>query len=469
MLCVDEDGNEYYAYGGDFGDEPNDSNFCVDALNYPDRTPHTGLIELKKVYEPVKFALDGNRLTIRNLFAFRNLDEFDAVWALTREGVQLERGRIDMSGVAPYGEKTVELPFTMPEDGDCFIEISVSEAFETMWAARGHEITFEQIRLDTASCVKTMPAEAMPDLLLDEPDGAAVIYGEDFEVIFDTRSGELASWEKGGVEYISTAPRFNAWRAPIDNDVHINKKWKLFGFGNLQARVEEFTAEQVSPKAVKITVKQVHSAYIVQPVIRTTTVYTVFGSGDIRVEMKFSPMRELPFLPKLGMQFALPDRFDRVMWFGRGAHENYPDMKVSAPVAQYSCLVSDLHEPYVRPQENGARQDTRVLAVTDILGNGLLFAAEKSYGDGFSFTAHDYTDKALDEAKHTNELVCCDETILSIDYRQCGVGSNICGPEPEEHYKLYLKEDADFSFIIKPYNRQLGSMMTYGRIIPEAL
>ena len=467
MLCVDDDGNEYYAYGGDFGDMPNDGNFCVDALNYPDRTPHTGLIELKKVYEPVKFALNGNKLTIRNLFAFRTLDDLDAVWALTREGEQLERGRIDLSGIAPYGEKTVELPFETPADGDCFIEISVNEAFETMWAQRGHEVTFEQIKLDTASCVKEMPAEVMPDLLLDEPDGAAVIYGEDFEVIFDARSGEMVSWEKAGVEYISAAPHFNAWRAPIDNDVHINKKWEKLGLGNLKPRMESFTARQISPKAVEVTVTQVHSSYIVQPIIRTVITYTIFGSGDIRVNTKFSPMRELCFLPKLGIQLAMPEKFDRVMWFGRGAHENYPDMKVSAPVAQYSALVSELHEPYVRPQENGARQDTRMLAVIDILGNGLLFVAEKSYGDGFSFTAHDYTDKALDEAKHTNELERCDETVLSIDYRQCGVGSNICGPEPQEHYKLYLNEDAEYSFVMKPYNRQLGSMMTYGRIVPE--
>jgi len=469
MLCVDEDGNEYYAYGGDFGDEPNDGNFCVDALNYPDRTPHTGLIELKKVYEPVKFSLNGNKLTIRNLFAFRNLDEMDAVWALTREGEQLERGRLDLSGVAPYGEKTVELPFTLPEDGDCFIEISVSEAFDTRWAQRGHQVTFEQIKLDTASCVKTMPLDAMPDVLLDEPEGAAVIYGEDFEVIFDTRSGEMASWEKAGVEYISTAPHFNAWRAPIDNDIRINKKWEMLGLGKLQARVENFEAKQLSTKAVQVTVTQVHSSYVVQPVIRTTITYTIFGSGDIRVNTKFSPMRKLTFLPKLGIQLALPEKFDRVMWFGRGAHENYPDMKVSAPVAQYSCLVSDLHEPYVRPQENGARQDTRALAVMDILGNGLMFVFEKGYGDGFSFTAHEYTDKALDEATHTNELEVCDETIISIDYRQCGVGSNICGPAPMEQYKLYLNEPAEYSFVMKPYNRQLGSMMTFARVLPEEI
>ena len=469
MLCVDDDGNEYYAYGGDFGDEPNDSNFCVDALNYPDRTPHTGLIELKKVYEPVKFALEGNVLTVKNLFAFRNLDEMDAVWAVTRDGEQVERGRLDISGIEPYGEKKIELPFAMPENGDCYLEITVSEAFETMWAQRGHVITEEQIRLETGSNVVRISAEKMPAVLLDDPDGAAVIYGEDFEVIFDERSGEMVSWEKAGVEYISTAPAFNAWRAPIDNDVHQKNRWKRLGLDKLRARLKDFTAKQESASVVKVKAVHVHCGDGLNPVIRTETEYTIFGSGEIRVNVRFVPLRELTWLPKLGMQLSMPEKFDRVMWFGKGPHENYPDMKDSAMVAQYSAMVEELHEPYVRPQENGARQDTRALAVIDILGNGLMFVSEKAYGDGFSFTAHEYTDKALDEATHTNELEVCDETVISIDYRQCGVGSNICGPEPMEQYKLYLNEPAEYSFVMKPYNRQMGSMMTFARILPEEI
>ncbi|MGI6238642.1 MAG: glycoside hydrolase family 2 TIM barrel-domain containing protein [Christensenellales bacterium] len=469
MLCVDEDGVEYYAYGGDFGDEPNDSNFCVDALNYPDRTPHTGLIELKKAYEPVKFALDGTKLTIKNLFAFRSLDELDGTWSLKREGEQIARGRLDLSGIAPYGEKAVELPFALPTDGECFLEITVSEAFETKWAERGHVITVEQIALDVKPCIHNMPLSSMPELLLDRAEGVAAIYGEDFSVVFDARFGDMVGWEKAGVELIESAPRFNAWRAPIDNDVHQKEKWKHLGLDVLQGRLEEFTAEQLDRAAVRVKVTKVHSAYTVYPVIRTTFTYTVYGSGDIRVTVKMDPMRELTWLPKLGVQMTMPGQFDRVLWYGRGPHENYADMKWAAIVGQYAALVEDLHEPYVRPQENGAREDTRMLAVTDILGNGLLFVAEKSYGDGFSFTAHNYSDKALDEATHTNELEAEDTTTLSIDYRQCGLGSNICGPEPEEKYKLYLNEPAEYGFVMKPYTRQIGNMMTFGRIVPEEI
>lgn len=467
ILCVDEDGQEYYAYGGDFGDEPNDSNFCVDALNYPDRTPHTGLIELKKVYEPVKFALSGKALTIRNLLAFTTLDHLDGVWALRREGEQAACGRLDLSGIAPYGEKTIELPFPLPEDGECFLEITVAEAFATKWAARGHVVTIEQIRLDVAPQIIEMPVEGMPELLLDAEEGAAAIFGEDFTIVFDPLTGEMVGWEKAGVSLIETAPHFNCWRAPIDNDVHQKEKWKKLGLGNLQARVEKFSLEQLDRAVVKVTVQSVHSSYTVTPIIRTVFTYTVYGSGDVRLDIKFIPMRKLTWLPKLGVQMTLPERFDRVLWYGRGPHENYPDMKYSAMVGQYAALVEDLHEPYVRPQENGAREDVRALAVIDILGNGLMFVAEKSYGEGFSFTAHNYSDKALDAAKHTNELEAEDETTLSIDYRQCGLGSNICGPEPQEHFKLYLDEEESFSFLMKPYSRQLGEFATFARMRPE--
>ncbi len=467
MLCVDEDGQEYYAYGGDFGDEPNDSNFCVDALNYPDRTPHTGLIELKKAYEPVKFSLSGKTLTIRNLFAFVPLDDFDGMWAVKKDGELVARGRIDLSGVAPYGEKAVELPFDLPENGECFLELQIFEAFETKWAERGHIVTTEQIKLDVAPEIVQIAPDDMPELLLDAEDGAAAIYGEDFSIVFDPITGELVSWEKAGVSLIETAPHFNCWRAPIDNDVHQKEKWNKLGLDRLQARVEEFACEQIDRAVVKVVVQAVHSAYVVSPVIRTVFTYTIFGCGDVRLDVKFTPMRELTWLPKLGVQMTLPERFDRVLWYGRGPHENYPDMKWAATVGQYSALVEDLHEPYVRPQENGARDDVRALAVTDILGNGLMFIAETCYGEGFSFTAHNYSDKALDEAKHTNELEAEDEVTLSIDYRQCGLGSNICGPEPQEQYKLYLNEEASYSFVMRPYSRQLGAFMTYARVLPE--
>ena len=473
MLVSDEDGVEYYAYGGDFGDEPNDKNFCVDALNYPDRTPHTGLIELKKAYEPVKFELvDAEKgvLKIRSLFAFRSLDDLDAAWAITSEGKPVRQGRLDLSGVPAGGEKTIELPgWKLPAGGACFLEISVREAFETKWAERGHEVTFAQIALPVACEPLRLPAAEMPPIVLEETEDATLITGEDFQLLFDRQSGALVSWTHAGSELIEDGPQLNTWRAPIDNDVHIKEKWKLHGLDRLQSRVRNFAVDLLGESAVRVTVECVHACDSLPPAIATTLTYTVFGSGDVRLNAKFKPLRKLPWLPKLGLQFVLPGELDRVLWFGRGPHENYPDMCMSAPVAQYKALVEDLHEPYVRPQENGARGDVQTLAVVDVIGNGLQFVGEKVYGDGFSFTAHNYSDQALDEATHTNELEAEELTTLSIDYRQCGLGSNICGPEPQEHYKIYLTEETEFQFVMRPYSRQLGDMMKLARVLPEEI
>lgn len=473
MLVSDEDGVEYYAYGGDFGDTPNDGNFCVDALNYPDRTPHTGLIELKKAYEPVKFELldpEKGVLKIRSFFAFKSLDDLDASWAVTRDGEAVLQGRLDLSGVAAGCEKTVELPgWKLPADGCCFLEISVRQAFETRWAERGHEVTFEQIALPAASAVLRLPARDLPPIQLDETEDAALITGEDFQLLFDRRSGALVSWTHAGDELLEDGPRLNVWRAPIDNDVHIKEKWKLFGLDRLQTRVRDFTVDLIGETAVRVTVESVHAADSLPPMLETKVTYTAFGSGDVRVNVKFIPLRKMPWLPKLGLQFVLPGEMDRVLWFGRGPHENYPDMCWSAPVAQYKALVEDLHEPYVRPQENGARGGVQALSVVDINGAGVQFVGEKVFGEGFSFTAHNYSDEALDEAKHTNELEPEELTTLSIDYRQCGVGSNICGPEPQEQYKIYLTEEAEFQFVMRPYSRQLGDMMKLARVLPEEI
>jgi len=164
----------------------------------------------------------------------------------------------------------------------------------------------------------------------------------------------------------------------------------------------------------------------------------------------------------------MPAAYDRVLWYGKGPHENYPDLGVSALLGQYAAMVDDLHEPYVRPQENGARGSVRALAVTDILGAGLMVVGEETFEDsGFSFTAHPYTDLALHKATHTPELVAEEKTVLSLDWRMGGVGSNSCGPEPQEKYRAYLREPVSFTLVLTPYNRQLGEMMNFARVLPE--
>ena len=469
ILMETEDGEQYYAYGGDFGEHPHDGNFCVDALNYPDRTPHTGLIELKKIYEPVKFELVGEKeIKIRNLFAFRTLDHLDAAWSLVCEGEQLACGRLDISGIAPYGEKTVKIDYDAPESGETFIEIRVNEAFDTLYSERGHEITATQLMLDIKPAVHYVKAEDMETVSVDEDETHVEILGENFSILFEKSSGKLVSWIASGSELIEKGPDVNLFRAYIDNDNRIRREWDMLDLTRLLARLEDFSVERMNESAVRISVSRVFCPKIYQPILRAKMTYTVFGNGAVRLNTVFEPLRELPYLPRVGLQLTMPVDYDRVLWYGYGPHENYPDINTSALLGQYAAMVDDLHEPYVRPQENGARGGVRALAVTDILGAGLLVVGEETFEDnGFSFNAHPYTDLALQKATHTPELRPEEHTVLSLDWRMGGVGSNSCGPEPQEKYRLFLTEPASFTLVLAPYNRQLGEMMTFARVLPE--
>ncbi len=477
ILMENENGEEYYAYGGDFGEQPNDGCFCVDALNYPDRTPHTGLKDLKKVYEPVKFDLigktaEGVRLNVRNLLAFSTLDHLNAVWTLICEGQQLSSGRLDLSGIAPYGAKEITVACGAVDCADVYLEIRVTEAFPTMYCDSGYEVTASQIMLsDAAVCAEYIPCADMEPLSMDEDETHVELMGEDFSILFEKRSGKMVSWITSGSELIEDAPRVNLFRAFTDNDAHsVASVWEKLDLENLLTRIEDFTAERLNESAVRISVTQVLSPKIRQPIVRSVLTYTVYGNGAVRLNATFEPLRELPYLPKLGIQMVMPAQYDRVMWYGKGPHENYPDVDASALMGQYCAKVTALHEPYIRPQENGARGGIRAVSVVNILGAGLLAVGEETYENaGFSFTAHNYSDSALHAATHTTELKAEDRTYLSLDWRMGGIGSNACGPEPQEKYRLYLKEKESFTVTLMPYSRQMGDMMNFARELPEKL
>ena len=408
-------------------------------------------------------------VTVRNLFAFRTLDDFDASWSLVCEGESVAHGRLDLTGVAPGAEKDVALGFELPESGESFIEIRVNEAFDQLWCERGHEITAAQLPLPTRPRIIRRGADGMPALDVEESEDTLEIMGEDFSVLFNTRDGELISWISAGTEMIEIGPQVNLFRAPIDNDRNYRKEWEKLDLARLMTRIEDISYEQVKDSVVRVSVTRVYGPRVLPPILRATMTYTVFGDGAIRLNTVFEPLRDdLPFLPRVGLNMILPGEYDRVMWYGLGPQENYPDMRLSALKGLYEAKVDDLHEPYVRPQENGARGGVTALAVTDILGAGLMIVGEETYkGEGFSFNAHPYTDVALDKAAHTPELQPQDITVLSLDWRMGGVGSNSCGPIAMDEYLLYLKEKASFTLVMKPFSRQTGGLMNAARALPE--
>lgn len=467
MEVMTEEGETYYAYGGDFGDAPNDGNFCVDALNYPDRTPHTGLWALKQAIEPLKFRLEDGKLLCENRYNFISLEHLNASANILSDGMSVCGCRLDLSGIPAGKVRQIPLSLKIPSRGENILDIRVSLAVDTLYAKAGHEVAHAQLMLPSDVQISYLSADSMPSVFVDDEN---TVYGNDFEVRFDARTGRLVSWIKDGNSLMTEPLRENFFRAATDNDHAIKERWKKFRLERCMARCTSFRMEQVSSGAVVVRTSHMQAGENTMPLFETLSEYTVYGSGDIRVKVCFKPLRStLPYLPRIGLQCVIPGAYEHLTWYGRGPMESYPDLRQAASVGIWKCSVDETHEPYVRPQENGAHADTRAVALTDDLGFGLMLINEQAGGDGFSFTAHDYTDAALDKAKHTPELEYSDDITLSVDYLQGGIGSNSCGPEPQEKYRLQPDGPVTLAFVMRPYRNGNAAFHKAMRVLPEVL
>jgi len=457
-----EDGEEWFAYGGDFNDHPNDGNFCVDGLNWPDRIPYPGLIELKKVLEPVTVEaadLKAGTVLIGNRYAFRSLKHLEGSWRVLRDGEVLQQGRLPELHVPAGTKETFTLPYRLPRvvpGATYWLELHFTLAGDTLWASRGFELAWAQLELPVAKVEAPVLAVAgMAPMTVETGKRAIVVTGEEFKVVFDTFTGTIAEWVYQGMSLLAAGPKLNVWRAPTDNDVHMAVEWRKAGYDRLQHRISRVEVVRQLPQAVQIEVDDTLAGYFLRPVLTCTYRYTVYGSGDVVIDTHVKPQQaDLPVLPRLGLQLMLNDGFDRFAWYGRGPHENYVDRKESAPVGIYSGTVKDQYVPYVFPQENGNKSDVRWAAVTDIRGNGLLATGTTL----LNVSAHHYTTEDLTKAKHTYELAPRPETVLNLDYAQCGLGSNSCGPRPLAQYMLMPAETA-FSVRLKPFSVDASSPM----------
>jgi len=456
-----ESGEEWFAYGGDFADHPNDGNFCIDGLNSPDRIPHTGLIEYKKVIEPVHVEavdLRAGKVRVVSRYQFSSLRHLHGHWSVTRDGEVIEEGdlaRLD----TPAGETAeVTLPYSrkVGAHGHApLLNVSFTLASDTVWAKRGHEVAWAQFELPVeVAAAPVVRLSDMAPVTVEQSETAIVIRGEDFAVIFDALRGVISSWQWRGMELLTAGPRLNVWRAPTDNDVHIAREWRKAGLDRLQHRVERVGVVAAGPQYARIEVASVLAPYSLAPAFSCTYGYTVYGSGDVVIETSVTPRRELPPLPRIGLQMRLPGAFDRFTWYGRGPHESYADRKESARVGVYRGTVQDQYVPYIFPQENGNKTDVRWAAVTDIGGMGLLAVGEPF----LNVSVHHYTTEDFTNARHTYELVRRDETVLNLDHAQAPLGSQSCGPGPLEEY-LLKAEPTEFRVRLRPFSEKVANAM----------
>ncbi|MEC0267171.1 glycoside hydrolase family 2 TIM barrel-domain containing protein [Paenibacillus anseongense] len=464
-----EDGTEWYAYGGDFGDHPNSGHFCIDGLVFPDRTIKSSLIEFKKVIEPVKVRavnMQSGIVSIENRYDFLSLDHLKGSWQLLHDGDIVEQGELPSIDVPPSGESEMTVPLSKAYEqwqGECWLRIRFTMREETRWAQQGHEVAWADIPLSTAaSGAPLINVKPMHSLRMEEQTTRLLVSGNDFCLAWDKNSGTLNEFQYNGISLLQSGPKVNVWRAPIDNDGRQAKEWRKNGYDALQQRVNEFSVESYGDHAAQITVKAALGAAGLGICFETCMVYTVYGSGDVFLKVHVNPRDGLPPLPRLGLQMVMPGTFDRLAWFGLGPHECYIDRKESGRLGVYAGTVQEQYVPYIKPQEHGNKAEARWATVTNTLGTGLFIGGMPM----FDVSASHYATANVTRAKHTTDLVHLQETIVNMDYQQAPIGNHSCGEAPPlDRYLLHPKETT-FELRLKPFSARDVSPMQLSKRWP---
>ncbi|ASA25777.1 glycoside hydrolase family 2 TIM barrel-domain containing protein [Paenibacillus donghaensis] len=453
------DGSLQYTYGGDFGDEPHSGHFCIDGLLFPDRSPKPALLEFKKAIEPVTVhpvQPEKGVLQIGNRYDMLSLAHLAVHFRVYRDGKMLEEGELAPLPIPAGGEELVTIPYrTRPAEGggEYWLHVSFVLRDHTAWAQAGHEVAWADVPLGNSACSESdADTEAPAGVARAENDRMITVDGDGFTLTFDKLSGEITGWDYEGVSLLTQGPRLNLWRAPVDNDVHLAQQWRDAGYPELDAyvrSVESWTLQDDS--AVQIKTDSVLGVKGTRPLFRVEQLYTIYGSGEVMLENRLTPLKEgLPPLPRVGIRFTMPNRFDRFSWFGRGPHECYADRKASGKLGVYEGTVDEQFVPYIKPQESGSKADVRWAAVTDDNGVGLLIA-----GAGMPLGqvgASRYGTQALSEAKHHTDLIHSGEVEICADLRQTGLGNHSCGFAPTLPAYLLAPELTEFTVRLKPFS-----------------
>ncbi|MCU0914783.1 MAG: DUF4981 domain-containing protein [Planctomycetes bacterium] len=456
----------FWGYGGDFGDVPNDDNFCCNGLVQPDRKPNPSLREVKKVYQRIHVTpvdLPAGTFTVENEYDFRSLDFVAGSWELACDGAVIQEGKLARLSLAPKEKQRLEIPLRKPElkaGSECWLKVSFALAEDALWAPRGHVVAWDQfpVPFETPKAA-VLALDQMPPVKVREEANAWIAAGDGFTVTVGKGSGAIESlvFKKAELVQSPLIPHF--WRAPIDNDdgngmVKRLGAWRKAG---AERKVQSVTAEQAAPQLVRIT------AEATLPVGEDTKhriVYHVYGSGDIIVDVSMQPAgQRVPELPRFGMQMAIPDRYSNLTYLGRGPYENYWDRHTGSAVGLYSGSVAEMTHVYTRPQENGNRTDVRWLTLTNRRGTGLLAVGMPL----LSVSAWPYSMEDLEKAMHINELPDRDFVTLNLDYRQMGVGGDDSwGARPHPEYTLPA-QPYSYRFRLKPYSKDMGDANTLAR------
>ncbi|MCB6544965.1 glycoside hydrolase family 2 TIM barrel-domain containing protein [Blautia glucerasea] len=449
-----ENGKTIYAYGGDHGEEIHDGNFCMDGLVYPDRTVHTGLLEYKNVYRParvISYDKESGELVLHNYMDFDDLKDYVKIsYELTQDGLVISKGKLPEVSAAPHSEGKINLKINVPESGKCYLKFIYHLKKELPLLDEDHILGFDEIEVSQKDA-KCQLAEKWvektvtdSELQVSEDDTQIHIKGREFAYTIDRRTALFTEMKFAGREYLNHPMELNIWRAPTDNDMYIKSEWKKAHYDKAYTRA--YTTEVVQGKhGVKITSHASVVAETVQKILDVTITWKIEAAGKIDADIAVTKDDEFPDLPRFGVRMFLDKKLSAVRYFGMGPRESYCDKHQAASHGLYRADVGDLHEDYIRPQENGSHYECEYVELNNSR-YGIVASAEKA----FSFNASYYTQEELEKKTHNYELIESDSVVFCVDYALNGIGSNSCGPVVLEQYRF---DDVlfRFQFTLIPY------------------
>lgn len=451
------DGRDKYFYGGDWKEEIHDSNFCMDGLVYPDRRPHTGLLEHKNVARPVRAALldaSNGLIELDNKLDYTNLkDGFLITYEIVTDGKTVTTGCLKDIDCPPKSRTQVKLPETIRPEGNTFIHLHYLQKDKALLTPAGYEAGHDQLtvcrddasaRAAVASVFADRPAEkSFPSasIRVEDLENQLVLTGSCFRYVFDKWKGTFSSLVKDQKNLVERPIELNVWRAPMDNDRRVRSEWEAAGYDRIRTKVYDTSWEE-SEGQVVITSRYSLAAVYLQRIVTGELIWTVQENGIIHVQVtgdrtplhpRFAhqPLDRMPYLPRFGLRLFLSKTYDQTAYFGFGPQESYPDKHRDAYVDLFCSSVEDLHEDYLRPQENGSHWGCSAVALASQDGRSLLVT-----GKDFSFNASRYTQEELTAKAHNFELEKSPYTVLCLDGYMSGCGSNSCGPRLFEKYQV---------------------------------
>ncbi len=461
----------FFAYGGDYGDWPNDHNFCINGVVDPDRNITAKLREVKRVYQYAKFGLvevktDSVQIKIDNRYYFTNLNQFEGRWELLEDGLAIASGRFSLPDTAAGQSAMLTLPVQQPSlmlAAEYFLNVSLVTTKPAFHTERGHIAAAAQLVLPYKTPAAKSAASPMPQLTVSQTDSGITVQSRAFSAQWSRYSGTLSSLVYDGREILhhGHGPQLNVFRAFADNDKWFESNFRNARLDELIYTVKDIRVRQVNAHTAQIQMVTDCLAAGRQAVGFThTALFTVFGNGWIDVQNEIVPYGPMPLLPKIGVQMKIAESFDTFTWLGRGPHESYWDRWQSADVGVYQGPVAEQYERYVRPQDNGNKTELRWAALTDTQGRGVMI----QMGGLYSASALHNTAEDFDQARHIHRVIPRDEVVLCIDVAHMGLGGASCGPAPMDIYR-FTPETMRMRYTFSPLRVQrLNQMAEQGRL-----